>query len=92
MSIEPTEADYDDMHHALGRPRSPRFDTYRNHYCLPSGTAQQARFEALGWWDFCRTINDGRDAVYSVNGAGKQALADWLKSRALSQQEGKYRS
>lgn len=74
----PSAADYDDMHHALGRPAQPMHDTYRNHYCTEAGGKLARRFEALGWWDFCHEINDGRDAIYSVNAVGKQALAEWL--------------
>ena len=76
-----TEADFDDMHHALGRPSDPRWDTYRNHYCTEVGGDTAQRFEALGWWDFVTSINGGRDAIYSVNGTGKEALAGWLAER-----------
>lgn len=84
--VEPTADDYDNMHHALGRPVNERVDCYRNYYCLPAESEQARRFEALGWWDFCRRINGDRDAIYSVNGAGKQALHEWLRARLLSQQ------
>lgn len=75
--MTPTDADYDDMHHALGRPKRADADTYRNYYCIEVGSAGAKRFEALGWWDFVCTIN-ARDAIYSVNGSGKQALAGWM--------------
>lgn len=86
-SIEPTEADYDDMHHALGRPKRADADTYRNYYCVPVGTDTERRFNALGWWDFSHTINDGRSAIYSVNGAGKAALDKWINTPALQTTE-----
>ena len=76
--IDPTDADFDDMHHALGRPQSSTMGTYRNHYCVERNSETAKRFEELGWWDFCRTINDGRDAVYSVNGVGKLELEKWM--------------
>lgn len=77
----PGDADFDDMHHALGRPKRADRDTYRNYYCCEAGSETALRFEALGWWDFVRTINDGNDAIYTVNGAGKAALAEWLEKR-----------
>ena len=70
--------DFDDMLHALGRPQKPNMDTYRNYYCCDSDGMEAARFEASGCWDFVRHINNGRDAVYSVNGVGKQRLAEYL--------------
>jgi hypothetical protein len=77
----PGEADFDDMLHALGRPKSYRAQPYRNYYCTQAGGEIAKRFEALGWWDFSHFINGGRDAIYCVNGAGKQALSEWLKRR-----------
>lgn len=77
----PTDADFDDMHHALGRPRNDHTDCYRNYYACQAGGETAKRFEALGWWDFGRTINEGRNAIYHVNGAGKQALAEWMQAR-----------
>ena len=79
--MTPTDEDYDDMHHALGRPINPAQETYRNYYCCSAETEQPKRFEDLGWWDFVTTINNGRNSIYSVNGAGKQALAEWLGAK-----------
>lgn len=85
MSLtEPTADDYDDMHHALGRPQSSKGDTYRNYYCCGAGGEIAQRFEALGCWDFGRLINSGRDAVYHVNGVGKQKLAEWMDARVAA--------
>ncbi|MDB5612091.1 MAG: hypothetical protein JWP25_8991 [Bradyrhizobium sp.] len=79
---EPTDADFDNMHHALGRPRKSGIDTHRNYYCTQAHGPTAQRFEELGWWDFVRTINEGRDAIYCVNGAGQQALVGWMKAKA----------
>ncbi len=87
-AVTPTDDDYDDMHHALGRPRSANAETYRNHYVIEDGSPIAKRFDALGWWDFVRRINDGRDAVYCVNGAGKNALGHWLNRRAPETRDG----
>lgn len=79
---ELSEGDYDDMHHALGRPQSSTDGTYRNYYCCSIGSGEQQRFEDTGCWDFGRYINDGRDAIYHVNGVGKQKLGEWMDRRA----------
>lgn len=77
----PTDDDFDNMHHAFGRPATPTHDCYRNYFCIGAKSDLARRFEASGWWDFGRHINDGRDSIYHVNGAGKEALAEWLASR-----------
>lgn len=81
---EPTEDDFDDMHHALGRPvAADKIEcAYRNHYCVGVDTKASERFAALGWWEKRGTINGGRDAMWSVNDAGKKALAKWMEVRA----------
>ena len=76
------DEDYDDMHHALGRPVLASSATYRNYYCIGKGSDTAKRFESLGFWDFITTINAGRDAIYSVNGAGRAALGKWLAAKA----------
>jgi hypothetical protein len=79
---QPTDDDFADMHHALGRPeRLGGYFCSRNYYCTPRGGEQARRFEALGLWDFVRAINDGKDAVYAVNGAGRDRLMTWMKRR-----------
>lgn len=83
-ALDPTDEDYDDMLHAMGRPALPIFDeVYRNYYCCAADSDQSRRFEALGCWDFVRFINEHRgnlkDAIYEVNGVGKQALERWMK-------------
>jgi len=83
-ALDPTDEDYDDMLHAMGQPKLPIFDeVYRNYYCCAADSDQSRRFEALGCWDFVRYINEHRgdlkDAIYEVNGMGKQALERWMK-------------
>lgn len=84
IDIEPNDDDFDDMHHALGRPKASKGDTYRNYYCCPAGGMTAQRFEALGCWDFGRYINDGADAIYHVNGVGKQKLGEWMDRQSES--------
>ena len=79
MAIErPTDEDFDDMHHALGRPKNAHARTYRNNFVCEAGGACATRFTNLGWWTLERKINNGRDAVFSVNADGRDALAIWL--------------
>jgi hypothetical protein len=77
VNIDLTDDDYDNMHHAIGRKGI--VDAYRNHYCTQVGSDIARRFDETGCWDFRRTINDGRDAIYSVNLTGLDALQKWLK-------------
>jgi hypothetical protein len=75
----PTDEDFDDMYHALGHPKDAHAKTYRNHYVCRADGSSATRFLNLGWWTLERKINGGRDAVFSVNDAGRDALAIWLK-------------
>jgi hypothetical protein len=76
-----TDEDYDDMHHAIGRPKGSLKESYRNYYCTTAGGPQARNFEASPYWDFARFINDGRDAIYIVSMKGAAALEKWLRSR-----------
>ena len=84
--IELTDADYDDMHHALGRPDDAWADTYRNYYCTGKDTPIANRFRQLGVWNELHTINDGRDSIFAVNNGGRAMMADWLKARSLERE------
>jgi hypothetical protein len=64
----------DDMHHALGRPKTPNAIPYRNHFVTDAGGDQARRFEASGLWRLTRLINQGRDAVYRVTDEGVAAV------------------
>lgn len=79
--IEITEADFDDMHHALGRPDLATLiegENYRNYYATEAGSTWAKRAEASGLWD--RITRDGAGIVaYRVNSDGKSMLADWLR-------------
>ena len=83
--IEITEGDFDDMHHALGRPdlatlRAGEHD--RNYYCVAVGSPWARHAESLGLWTLARVVNSGADAIYTVNEDGRSALADWLSLRS----------
>lgn len=79
-----TDEDFDDLYHALGRPGTFK-EAYRNYYCCGANSETARRFEALGCWDFVRYINthrgDDKDAIYEVNGLGKQLVAEWMRKR-----------
>lgn len=75
-----TDEDYDDMHHALGRPRTARQETHRNYYSVGVDSATATRFHTLGWWNLRCTINGGRDGIFEVNHRGLDALEHWLKT------------
>jgi hypothetical protein len=77
-----TTDDFDDMHHAIGRKGIEH--AFRNHYCTEVGGEVAQRFEETGCWDLMRKINDGRDAIYSLNSKGIHALREWLKSAPAS--------
>ena len=70
-------SDWDDMHHALGRPRDPTLETFRNYFA----TDDDKRFRELaGYWD----VRDGNAitggmAVARVTELGRQALADVMR-------------
>jgi hypothetical protein len=82
--IEITADDFDDMHHALGRPDLAALtagQNSRNFFATESGSSWAQHAEALGLWD--RITRQGRGGIvtYRVNADGKSALADWLKLR-----------
>jgi len=82
MAIEPTDEDFDDMHHALGRPDDPSVASYRNYYCVAHDSPTANRFRALGWWIESHRINKGRDGIFTVNDDGRKALCAWMQARS----------
>lgn len=82
--LTPTDDDFDDMHHALGRPDGPHVEPYRNRYICEIDGPQAQRFMALDLWDRVGTMNAGRDGIFQVTLAGRAMLMDWLKARQLS--------
>lgn len=82
--IEITDDDFDDMHHALGRPSLQVLKDgahYRNFYSVSVDSITAERFMRTGLWALARTINGGRDGVYTVTADGRSFLADWLTLR-----------
>jgi len=84
--VEITPEDFDDMHHALGRPDLETLlegENYRNYFATEAGGAWAAHAEALGVWD--RITREGSGIVtYRLNADGKTALADWLSLRSAA--------
>ena len=68
-----TEAQLDDIRHALGINQSGR--EYRNHYCTYDGDPKMEAMVEAGAMRRGVTINEGRDRMYHVTDAGRAALA-----------------
>ncbi|MBX3482524.1 hypothetical protein [Phenylobacterium sp.] len=80
--LTPDEADYDDMHHALGRPPGRWVEPFRNHFCCPAEGPEAERFETLGsYWRKVGLINGGADAIYRVTPHGVRQVMAWLALR-----------
>ena len=88
--IEITDEDFDDMHHALGRPDLETLregECYRNFYATEAGSPWAVRAEETGLWDRI-TRKNAPLVTYRVNGDGKSFLADWLELRQPTPTEG----
>ncbi len=91
--VEITDADFDDMHHALGRPDVEKLvvgECYRNCFIVEIGSDTARRFEQTGFWTLTWRVNGDRDGVFVVNNDGKSALADWLRLRSQHQGGGNH--
>ena len=79
--LTPGDADYDHMHHALGRPAGPHVTPYRNYFaCDPNGPDAK-RFEVLGsYWQRGGNIEGGL-AYFSVTPHGGREVMAWLELR-----------
>ena len=71
----PTDEDFDNVDHALGRPTGPG-EVYRNRFVIAVDSDRARRFQLLGWWTMAGKINGDRDGWFTVNEAGKAALAE----------------
>ena len=70
----------DDVDHALGRPKDPLKESYRNHYVIGARSPQAAKMQASDWWEETRKINGDADSVFQVTQAGREALAAHLRT------------
>lgn len=68
----------DRIDHALGRPIFPMRETYRNHYATAADGELAKCFDGSAHW----SLNGQRGdmAFYSVNDAGRKALADYVSN------------
>ena len=67
----------DDIDHALGRPKDPLGETYRNHYSADSNSPTARRMSSSPYW--IRTGRNGAKLqIFTVSAQGKRALADYL--------------
>lgn len=77
----PTDADLDDMHHALGRPDGPHVKPYRNAYVIGRDTEEAARKRQTTGWREIGTMNAGADSVFKVTEEGVAAVWAWLAAK-----------
>lgn len=80
--LTPGDADFEQMHHALGRPDGAWVTPYRNYYCCAAKGPDAERFAVLGsYWNFQGLINKGDDAIYAVTPHGVREVMAWLAIR-----------
>lgn len=77
----PTDADLDDMHHAIGRPDGPHVKPYRNRYVIGRETEQAARMRETTGWEEAGFMNAGKDSVFMVTPEGAKAVWAWLAAK-----------
>lgn len=86
--LTPGDEDFDDMHHALGRPDGPWVEPSRNYYVCGVSSPQAERFAILGhYWLLSGLINRDTDAVFRVTPEGQRQVMAWLALRRLSKGE-----
>jgi hypothetical protein len=73
----------DDIDHALGRPRDPLGDTYRNHYVACADTPEAEHMRWSFHWSEGKPMNDGRDVLFTVTQMGREALAKHLAEATI---------
>ena len=81
------DPDMDDIDHALGRPRDPLGETYRNHYVAPADSEVAEHMRWSFYWSEGKPMNGGRDVLFTVTQMGREALAKHL-AEATTRREG----
>lgn len=76
--LKPTDDDFDDMHHALGRPEGPHAPPRRNYYVVGVNSDTAQRFALLGFWRLVGKMNEGRDGVFKVTDEGIALTMHWV--------------
>jgi hypothetical protein len=86
--LTPGDDDFDDMHHALGRPDGAWVVPTRNYFVCAVAGPQAERFAVLGhYWQRGGLINGGSDAVFFVTPEGQRQLMAWLELRRRAKGE-----
>jgi hypothetical protein len=81
----PTDADFDQMHHALGRPAGSHVEPYRNYYAVDPDGPDAKRFQVLDlYWTRGRSISGGLVAFHVTPQGIRNALA-WVDMRNRAQ-------
>lgn len=75
-----TDADFDLMHHAVGRPDGRHVKPYRNYFAVDGDSPTAARFRETGVWREGRSIPD-QLAYFAVTESGIEAMWEWLAAR-----------
>jgi hypothetical protein len=79
--MTPTDADFDNMHHALGRPDGRHVKPYRNYFAVDTNSADARRFEELGHYWLKGPMISGGLRAYSVTPHGIDNVMAWLEQR-----------
>jgi len=78
--MAPNDADFDHMHHALGRPDGPHVEPYRNYFAVDPKSRTARRFMRLGLWTRGRAMPGGL-ACFHVTPEGQRLTMAWLAAR-----------
>lgn len=80
--LTPGDDDFDNMHHALGRPAGRWVKPYRNFFVCAADGADAKRFEILGsYWERGGLLNGGRAVAFRVTPHGIREVMAWLALR-----------
>lgn len=77
------EIDFDDMHHALGRPVGPHVVPYRNYFATNTGGPDALRFEDTGLWIKGQGVPGGL-TYYHVSEEGIRCVMAWIAEKNQS--------
>lgn len=72
---------YDDIDHALGRPKDPLQPSYRNYYAAPRGEPVELEMAASNKWEVVKQQIEGSLVIYAVTHQGRLALRHYLKQK-----------
>lgn len=71
---------FDNIDHALGRPKDPLQPSYRNYYAAPMGEPVELEMSTSNKWEIVSQQDSGL-RVYAVTHQGRMALRAHLKEK-----------